>query len=128
MLLQFLHKNKNSWNFFVNTTQCGLVQRRPHRCHVFGHCSIYYRIEFPLDTWFFIFIGLKPIELNPNLKSINHNSLKLYFVSKIVLTYCEKKIVLVIKKNVWDSRLRIWKKFQITRTVCLNSERSEQFL
>ena len=28
-----------------------------------------------------------------------HKSGKWYFVTKIVLTYCEKKIVLVIKKN-----------------------------
>ena len=29
-----------------------------------------------------------------------------YFVTKIVLTYCEKKIVLVIEKNFWNSRLK----------------------
>ena len=31
---------------------------------------------------------------------------KWYFVSKIVLTYCEKKNILVIKKNFWNSRLQ----------------------
>ena len=35
---------------------------------------------------------------------------KWYFVTKIVLTYCGKKL------------------FSITRTICSNSERSEQFL
>ena len=29
-----------------------------------------------------------------------------YFVTKIVLTYCEKKNVLVIEKNFWNSRLK----------------------
>ena len=33
-------------------------------------------------------------------------SLLWYFVTKIVLTYCEKKIVLVIEKNFWNSRLK----------------------
>ena len=31
---------------------------------------------------------------------------KWYFVTNIVLTYCEKKIVLVIEKNFWNSRLK----------------------
>ena len=31
---------------------------------------------------------------------------KWYFVTKIVLTFYEKKIVLVIEKNVWNSRLK----------------------
>ena len=31
---------------------------------------------------------------------------KLYFVNKIVLTDCVKKIVLVIEKNFWNSRLK----------------------
>ena len=31
---------------------------------------------------------------------------KWYFVTKVVLTYCEKKIVLVIEKNFWNSRLK----------------------
>ena len=29
-----------------------------------------------------------------------------YFVTKIVLAYCEKKIVLVIERNFWNSRLK----------------------
>ena len=29
-----------------------------------------------------------------------------YFVTKIVLTFCEKKNVLVIEKNFWNSRLK----------------------
>ena len=47
-------------------------------------------------------------------------SQKWYFVTKIVLTYCEKN-VLVIQKN-------FEKNFEITRTIYSNSERSEQFL
>ena len=52
-----------------------------------------------------------------------------YFVTKIVLTYCEKKN-LVIEKNFWNSRLKtenLQKFFEIIRTYS-NSERSEQFL
>ena len=30
-----------------------------------------------------------------------------YFVTKIVLTYCEKKIVLFIEKNFWNLRLKV---------------------
>ena len=43
-----------------------------------------------------------------------------YFVTKIVLTYCEKKIVLVMEKNC--------KIFDITRTIYSNSERSKKVL
>ena len=31
---------------------------------------------------------------------------KWYFVTNIVLTYCEKKKILVIEKNFWNSRLK----------------------
>ena len=31
-----------------------------------------------------------------------------YFVSKIVLTFCEKKNVPVSEKNFWNSRLKAW--------------------
>ena len=59
---------------------------------------------------------------------ILHKIAKCYFATKIVLTYCEKKN-LAIKKYFWKTRRpRIFKKFEITRTICLNSERSEQFL
>ena len=55
---------------------------------------------------------------------------KWYFVTKIVLTYCEKKIVLAIEKNFWNSRLKAenLQNFEITTTIYSNSERSEQFL
>ena len=42
---------------------------------------------------------------------------KWYFVTKIVLTYCEKKLFEWSRNN-----------FEITRTIYSNSERSEQFL
>ena len=53
-----------------------------------------------------------------------------YSLTKIVLTYNEKKIDLVIKKNFWIRgwRRRIWKNFEITRAIYSNSEGSEQFL
>ena len=44
-------------------------------------------------------------------------SQKWYFVTKIVLTYCEKKLFLWSRKT-----------FEITRTIYSNSEKSEQFL
>ena len=41
-----------------------------------------------------------------------------------------EKIVLVIEKNFWNSRLKAenLQNFEITRTIYLNSERSDQFL
>ena len=55
---------------------------------------------------------------------------KWYFVTKIVLTYCEKNC-----SSNWDFlfeirgwRLRICKHFEITKTIFSNSERSEHFL
>ena len=66
----------------------------------------------------------------PQLYAENCNIHQWYFVTKIFLTYCEKKIVVVIKKNFWNwgSRPRICKNFKIPRTIYSNSERSEQFL
>ena len=54
---------------------------------------------------------------------------ELYFVTKIVLTYCEKKLFTGSRKTfemrVWKPR--ICKFFEITRTIHSNSERSEHF-
>ena len=47
--------------------------------------------------------------------------MKWYFVFKIVLTYCEEKLF-----NIWNSRLKA-KSFEITRTIYLSRDRSEQF-
>ena len=49
----------------------------------------------------------------------------MYFVSKIVLTCCEKKIVLLIKKNFEAEGREFEKKL---RPIYSNSERSVQFL
>ena len=53
-----------------------------------------------------------------------------YFVTKIVLTYYEKKMFKWSRKTfeIWGWRPRIFKIFEITRTIYSNSERSEQFL
>ena len=53
-----------------------------------------------------------------------------YFVTKINLTYCEKKLFYWSRKKneIQGWRARICKSFEITRTFCSNSERSEQFL
>ena len=52
-----------------------------------------------------------------------------YFVTKIVLTYCEKNCSSDREKNFWNLRLKAeYLQFEITRTIYSNSERSEQFL
>ena len=59
------------------------------------------------------------------------DSRKCYFVSKIVLTYCEKKeIYLVIGKTFffWGWRPTICKIFKINRTINCNSEKPVQFM
>ena len=55
---------------------------------------------------------------------------KWYFVTKIVLTYCEKKLFEWLRKTfeIRDWRPRIFKHFEITRTIYSNSEWSKQFL
>ena len=54
-----------------------------------------------------------------------------YFVFKIVLAYCEKKNVLVIEKKhlKLEAEGREFANiFQISRTISLNSETSDEFL
>ena len=51
-----------------------------------------------------------------------------YFVTKIVLTYREKKLFQWSRKTFEIRGWRICKNFEIARTICSNSERSEQFL
>ena len=55
---------------------------------------------------------------------------KWYFVTKIVLTYCETKLLYWSSKTfeIRGWRPRIWKKIEITWTTYSSSERSEQFL
>ena len=55
--------------------------------------------------------------------------MKWYFVTKIVLTYCEK-IVLVIEKNFWNSKLKaenLKKLWDHYRTICSNNETQINF-
>ena len=53
-----------------------------------------------------------------------------YFVTKIVLNYCEKKLFQWFRKTfeIQSWRPRICKIFEIIRTIYSNSKRSEQFL
>ena len=53
-----------------------------------------------------------------------------YFVTKIVLTYCEKKLFYWSRKTfeIRGWRPRICNFFEISRTIYSSSERSEQFL
>ena len=64
-----------------------------------------------------------------NLKVINYE-IKLYFVIKIVITYCEKKMLKWLRKTFefrgW--RPRIFKIFKVTWTIYSNNERTKQFL
>ena len=55
---------------------------------------------------------------------------KWYFVTKIVLLNCEKKLFLWSRKTfeIQGWRPRIYKNFEISWTIYSNSERSEQFL
>ena len=55
---------------------------------------------------------------------------KWYFVTKIVLTYCNKKLFQWSRKSyeMKSWRPRICKFFEINRTIYSNSERSEQLL
>ena len=59
---------------------------------------------YTIDTW-----GQSLVKMHAKLK-------KLYFVTKIVLTNCEKKLFYWSRKT-----------FEIPRTIYSNSERSEQF-
>ena len=55
---------------------------------------------------------------------------KWYFVTKIVLTYCERKLFYWLRKTfeIRGWRMKICKFFEITRTIHSNTERSEEFL
>ena len=64
------------------------------------------------------------------VQSETYGIYKWYFVTKIVLTYCEKKLSKWSRKTfkIRGGRPRICKLLEITRTIYSNSERSEQFL
>ena len=124
ILLRSLLQTRKSFNFFLMTTwQSSLY---------YTNVPLHIRFRKKFHSSFELFA------LNPLFISYD----KWYFVSEIFLTCCEKivfcyqncsdllweKIVLVIEKNFWISRLRIFKIFEITRTIYSNSERSEQFL
>ena len=84
---------------------CGVLQS-----HKSCHLSLF--SLFPFNFW-------------------NNSSCKIwYFVTKIVLTYCEKKLFQWSRKTfkIRGWRPRIYKNFEITRTICSNSEMSEQIL
>ena len=79
------------------------------------------------------------LDQSPNFKLLAENLFSLcknvgtiwnwYFVNKIVLTYLlweEIVLVIVFEIRGWR-RLGICKIFEITRTICSKSERSEQF-
>ena len=75
-------------------------------------------------------LQLSKVDLTMNVAARMFEWIVWYFVTKIVRTYCEKKIVLVIEKFFWNLRLKAenMKIFEITRTIDSNSKRSEQSL
>ena len=90
--------------------------------------------NWKIISLFFHQIELKTLPLqsvNPCcVLHVKSNQKKWYFVTKIVLTYCEKKMFEWLRKTfeIRGWRPRICKIFEIVRTIYSNSERSEQFL
>ena len=67
--------------------------------------------------------SLKMLVLQMGLLSIKSGTVVWYFVTKIVLTYCEKKMFYLSRKpfEIRGWRLRICKNFEIIRTIYSNS-------
>ena len=88
--------------FSIDYNYCGTkVQRLRSKRQIFNEIS-FSSSQNPLV--FFIFKCIKHVLLQtlPIYRKIK----KWYFVTKILLTYCKKKLVLVIEKNFWNSRLK----------------------
>ena len=51
-----------------------------------------------------------------------------YFVSKIVLIYCEKKLFMSLEKRFGGWMPRICKIFEITRKIYSNSEMDKEYI
>ena len=101
---RFLNLRIFSWNFMVNLLQ---------------DCKMSFSVRY-----------IKQLYVSAFLTSIEN----VYLLKKPMVSCYQncsdllwEKIVLVIEKN-WSWRPRIYKNFEITRTICSNSERSEQFL
>ena len=91
------------------------------------YCSVNSQMEF--HAW--IFVIAFTIWCNIDFPKISCCGAEIwYFVTKIVLTYCKKKLFYWSRKTfeIRGWRPRIFKIFEITRTIFSNSERSEQFL
>ena len=124
---------------FLSSFQLGLKWSWVKKSHVEGKWSCEFDKQlffFQLDISHVIYLQLK------NFGSyVDHLDLQLfpvkigkeqkwYFVTKIVLTYREKKIFLWSRKTfeIRGWKLRICKNFEITSTIYSNSERTKQFL
>ena len=81
-----------------------------------------------LNLWIAYLSCTADLTLLPSDMSVQFS--QWYFVTKIVLTYCEKKLFFWFRKSfeIWGWRPRICKIVEITWTIYSNSERSEQFL
>jgi hypothetical protein len=97
--------------------------------HGLGLCRRYW----PFCGWAHlvkvVYMSSKILKLTVGLCELSQAK-KWYFVTKIVLTYCEKKMFKWSRKTckIWSWRPRIFKIFEIIRTIYSNIKRSEQFL
>ena len=118
------------YTFMFCTNVLGFV------CFDYKNCSVHDNNRALLHNWgnfsevVILFSSNGPFDPTTDLlidriispKRVQNN--QWYFVTKIVLTYCEKKLLGVIEKNFRNSRLKAenLQDFEITRTIDSNSK------
>ena len=133
----YSHIRTVSYSFHSSTVFLGGFHCHSQLCTYLLFCFYFVHVYIGLTTW----TNKVIIECNvtKDLASLLRWSSTLddyrmfgkwYFVTKIVLTYCEKKLFYWSRKTfeILGWRLTICKNFEITKTIYSNSERSEQFL
>ena len=89
--LQFLRqmtRRKKLWS-------SSIVSRTQAQRNIYGDGWDLYQLVFAEKQLFKVLFSWKQI-----------TSLKWYFATKIVLTYCEKNLFYWLRKNIWNSRLK----------------------